>query len=492
MNTIQKNKLRYVLVICLYILFCICITVASSHLANKSVSTNNLELMDNTIGLMAEKVNNTINIMTGYVEEASVLLSSNRDFNYQENYDEIKSTKNNLPYMSIGFIDTVNSKIYGNASELNDFTKYNFMEIASKSNGVYITQPYRAIGTGTNVITMFDAIHNSNNQVTGYVFVTYALEQIQSIASTSILENEAEIYIMDSRSGNYIHCTETKDYPAGSWFNIAMEKADFKCLAGYDLNDWLNNMKNGEDMDVLCFDLNGTTYTQAFRKIDNMNGWYVVVRIPSHFLSNNLEQTIRILTITLCVMLLATIMLAGFLLHSEIFQKKLLQDVSSHDHLTNAKNRRAFDSVLDSYFKSKNLKPSAIIAFDMDNFKPVNDTYGHDVGDQLLIAFAKNLEKIFGKNGVVVRMGGDEFSVFLQGISDRNTIDLYLEALRKDLSCVHISDDIVLDVHFSVGVSCFPTDTDEPELFEKYADKALYYAKNNGRNCTCWYSDIKQ
>lgn len=486
----KSDGQHYIVLILIYIFVCMGVIAFSFGISNNLVLENNLIMMNNTISLMAEKMNNSISVMMGYVEEASALLSSHSNLNFEKRYEEIKKGDASLPYMSIGFVDK-DGKIYGTVSEKSDFKKYNFAEQLKDTEEVYITKPYRALGTGTNVFTMFDAIYNED-KIIGYVFVTYPISQIQGITNTGVLEKEAEIYIMNSRSGNYIRCTKTADYVAGSWNNVIMEKNSMECLQGYDIDLWLQKMRKGEETDTVCFKMNNRIYTQAFKRIEGMEGWYIIVRIPSQYLSSSINATVKVLGLTLVLLLAATLTLASLLLRNEVFQNNKLKKISTYDPLTKVLNRRAFYSIMHNYITQKEIKPCVVIYMDMDEFKPINDKYGHDAGDKMLIKFAELLSAAFDNCGSVVRMGGDEFVVFMENTSSKQFVNEKIDVFRESLKGVSIEGVDTFDVKCSIGVAGYPDDTKEPEMLEKYADKALYYVKNNGKNNTCWYSEMSE
>lgn len=487
----ESSKGNRIFSIVLYLVFCVAVIVISNNISRKQVKENNLLLMNNTIGLMAEKINNSISVMIGYVDEASAMLTSHSDLDLEQRYYDIhNNTDVKLPYMSLGFVDT-NGKVYGTYGEVHDIEKYKFYWQARKADGVYITQPYRATGSGTNVITMFGSIYQQG-EYNGSVFVTYSLDQVQSYANTGILENDAEIFLMNCFSGNYIRCTQTDKYAAGSWNNLMFEKGGMECINNYTIDDWQNEMCSGENNSSVFFNMDGVDYIQSFQKINGMENWFVVVRVPSSKLAKGMNDNMRVMFFTLAILLVGTLLLALSLIYDEMLQKKQLQIISSHDPLTKAMNRRAYYTEVHDYFiKKGSNKRCALIFFDMDDFKPVNDKYGHDAGDKMLKEFSARLDLIFGKDGYVVRMGGDEFVVFLKNVPSREYVDKLIADFRKKLQGVDIPGAAVFDVKCSIGVAMSPNDTKNFEELEKYADRALYYVKNNGKNKTCWYSEIK-
>ncbi len=169
------------------------------------------------------------------------------------------------------------------------------------------------------------------------------------------------------------------------------------------------------------------------------------------------------------------------LTHKKHTQDKLLQ-LSIKDGLTNLFNRRHFNKIFyDEVDKSlENEKPFSLIIFDIDHFKNINDTYGHDVGDIVLKELAQLISDNVRTSDMVFRIGGEEFAVLLLG-TDAKTAYAIAEKLRKIVE--NHDFEKVGKVTISLGVAGLK-DNDSPEELFKKADKALYEAKNSGRNKT--------
>lgn len=133
--------------------------------------------------------------------------------------------------------------------------------------------------------------------------------------------------------------------------------------------------------------------------------------------------------------------------------------------------------------------PGAFMMIDIDNFKHINDNYGHIVGDNILKMFANMLKENTREEDVVCRMGGDDFSVFLTDMTDRQDIarkaqdilDMFSEKLKK-MDCETVTS-------VSIGIAVFPNDGKNFDVLFNNADKSLYYVKKNGKNAYAFYSD---
>jgi diguanylate cyclase (GGDEF)-like protein/PAS domain S-box-containing protein len=161
-----------------------------------------------------------------------------------------------------------------------------------------------------------------------------------------------------------------------------------------------------------------------------------------------------------------------------------------HDALTALPNRRLFQDRLEQALvqAERTVCSLAVLFVDLDRFKVINDSLGHDMGDQLLQAAAKRLNDIVRKEDTVARLGGDEFTVLLPRIERRQDVE---KMLGKIISVFRRPFEIagqILHISPSIGVALFPGDGETPERLMKNADSAMYCTKAAGRNGYRFYS----
>lgn len=186
-------------------------------------------------------------------------------------------------------------------------------------------------------------------------------------------------------------------------------------------------------------------------------------------------------------LLLATLILVRFILQGHAMLVDLLQlqhqtrDLAHTDPLTGLANRRALDArIAELLAKGEGAPPFKLVLLDLDGFKPVNDRYGHAVGDRLLCGVAERLSEVVGDDGLVVRQGGDEFAVLIPPQSRLQDTPL-AEHLLIALVRPHMIEGVAVSVGASAGVAQWPADgTDADALFD-FADRALYQAKAETR-----------
>lgn len=161
-----------------------------------------------------------------------------------------------------------------------------------------------------------------------------------------------------------------------------------------------------------------------------------------------------------------------------------LQFMAQHDSLTGLPNRALFfDRLQNALARARRDKSRLAVLFvDMDEFKAVNDNYGHNVGDKLLQSVAKRLKRSVRESDTVGRLGGDEFVVVLNVIEYVQDAILVAEKILADLGLPHEFQSITLQVSPSIGIAVFPDDGENDKQLVSSADDAMYRAKRNGGN----------
>ena len=167
---------------------------------------------------------------------------------------------------------------------------------------------------------------------------------------------------------------------------------------------------------------------------------------------------------------------------SVIMEKKRIEYERDYDSTTGLLNRRAYGQRLAELFHNKSeLKTTAIIMLDLDNLKYVNDTYGHDFGDDYIKTAATMLKKFQAYGGIVSRLSGDEFNVCLPGFSSKEEVREIIAEVRGQLlqsSCL-LADGTHFKIRASAGVAWYPDDAKSYEQLMKYADFAMYTIKHS-------------
>jgi diguanylate cyclase (GGDEF)-like protein/PAS domain S-box-containing protein len=167
-----------------------------------------------------------------------------------------------------------------------------------------------------------------------------------------------------------------------------------------------------------------------------------------------------------------------------------LKYLAHHDTVTNLPNRTLFmDRLSRALVRAERIKQQVAVLFmDLDRFKIVNDTLGHDVGDKLLHSVATRLQQNVRKGDTIARLGGDEFALILEDIHQIDNVTSIVEKIIAAFNAPHVVDKKELSVSASIGVAMYPADGEDISGLLRHADIAMYRAKENGGNNYCFYS----
>lgn len=164
-------------------------------------------------------------------------------------------------------------------------------------------------------------------------------------------------------------------------------------------------------------------------------------------------------------------------------------DELTMDSLTNVYNKKTITEYAAKLVKEEKINRVSIAILDIDYFKQVNDRFGHLYGDKVLARVAKKLKEVVGEDGVVGRIGGDEFMIVLKGINDDYSLRGVLRAIRTQVKWEFKNDYENFQVTTSIGVAFSPNNGHEYEELFKKADFCLYVAKEKGRDRYVFFRD---
>ena len=158
--------------------------------------------------------------------------------------------------------------------------------------------------------------------------------------------------------------------------------------------------------------------------------------------------------------------------------------LATHDPLTGLSNRLLLDDRLDHAINHAERfnKCISIVFCDLDNFKPINDTYGHSVGDEVLKKVGGALKDILRKDDTICRFGGDEFVILVEDIENFEYLDEILRRINALTQTPYQIDGNTISIGMSIGASIYPEDGETPEALINAADTAMYKAKKGGKN----------
>ncbi|MDP2833527.1 MAG: EAL domain-containing protein [Pseudomonadota bacterium] len=164
-------------------------------------------------------------------------------------------------------------------------------------------------------------------------------------------------------------------------------------------------------------------------------------------------------------------------------QEQQLQHLAQHDALTGIPNRVLLaDRMRQAIAQASRSGDLLAVGYlDLDGFKPINDTYGHEAGDRLLVEMARRISEALRSGDTVARLGGDEFVFLLQGLKDLAECEITLNRLLHAINQPVPLNGQMVNLSASIGVSLYPSDDEDPDTLLRHADQAMYAAKQAGR-----------
>lgn len=287
------------------------------------------------------------------------------------------------------------------------------------------------------------------------------------------------------------------------WNYLASGAATVPCWTALGVLYWLNPASGTAEIALVLWAaqlINTQRFIyQSVLAIGVGNSSTIAVMIILPLIAPRFEPIVQVL-ITFGIAVCIGFAISGALMTMKTMrslsaQKAAMEYAATHDQLTQLKNRGFFQEQLASLLSNR--RDCAVLFIDLDRFKRVNDTLGHQAGDELLKAFSKRLSKVTPSNAIVARFGGDEFAVLIDLSQEQQDLKQLstdiIDCAGKPFELQVGQDWGVAQIGSSIGVALGPEHGANPSEMMRKADLALYSAKTNGRNLFKIYcSDVGQ
>jgi len=449
---------------------------------NKINLKNDLLDYGNVIRKKTDKMIDDSQFLTALVKQlfiTSFNKPTSEDFNKIDLYNDsiITFCNNRNEYYGIKLIDTKGNEIINIHFHKNGYYSFlnkdkSYTNESDFKDAIILEEGQVAFSSITdhNTINLYEPIFNYKHETIGLLVIEAFVNSIFSNPHEMNLYN----YECVDADGNYIKSdiisgkvssnVNIKEINQALFESIMLNKQDFfnsKGVFAYHKKIYLYNSK-----------------------ISNLDKPYYIINYLSREYYENLN---KLLTKKIIIDLIIAIFLAiifatswGLFRAKEHKYKKLLTTLAYRDHLTSIYNREFFMKELNS--KIENNIPYSLIYFDVDDFKFINDTYGHSCGDFVLIEIANRLLEVLRNGDMVARIGGDEFNVCINNITDKAIVENILERIKNKFlePMLYGGEEII--VSFSMGISFFPEDAQSLNDILVKADTAMYYIKKRKKN----------
>lgn len=443
---------------------------AINHIETSSIPlvSENILMLVNSYYLLAKKA---VSVMaTNFFIDYWVL---NDDENIDDIVQFLKKIKEEYNYTTTFFVSTKTYRYYYNKGYLRTVSQndpidnwyFNFLNLESDFE---VNIDYDS-DQGDN-LTLFvnQKVYDSNGIINGVIGISVAMDYFTKAIAENENKYSRRIFLVDNKG--YIQVNrDISIIKKATIFDIYNE--DKNIVALLDSSNGSTSIRYKKDKNDLIL---------SSKYIEELD-WFLILE---HNVTNEIKDANQRLLRTIiygAILLIITILIVSFIIK---YYTRELNYAAITDPLTNLFNRREFNRQIHIYLsRMLRLKtPFSIIMIDIDYFKKINDTYGHDIGDNVLKVVSNVFSSCIRSYDVVCRLGGDEFIILLESDLD-NSISL-VERINSELERADIKafDGKKINITLSIGIYEAKW-SDSIEGVMKKADEALYNAKEGGRNC---------
>lgn len=458
---------NYIISIAIFIIAIVLGIVVFFNCVQTSVEINSKETLATNVKRQSEHLNAILNINYSYLNEIAQDMSKTDSLFSQENLTRLKTLMYKTDLNRTAIIDTKGDALYDNEVRKNVSYRRYFKEAISGQQT--LSDPLESSVDGQTRVILGVPIYKEG-QVIGVLGGSYNVTKLSNMLFNDLFDGKGHNFIV-AQDGDII----TKDKNLSKKYNMEPTNNlfDLSICRQKKLYRDFKNQKSG------LVTLKSNTYGEFYLAYSplKINNWIIGYVIPvktaqsSYSFITNYEI---IFIVSFCFIVLALIL---YLAYKNGKEKKALISIAQMDPLTNVYNKEATQKLIDQ--KLEDDQEHCFLILDIDDFKSVNDNYGHIVGDKVLIQLAQLFKTHFRQNDIVGRIGGDEFIVF---INDRAVGEKRVQDLIEKVNQIHIDELENLQLSISVGIAYAPSQGTTFQELYRNADHALYQRKRTGKN----------
>ena len=470
------------------VMFIVYIQEEAIHKNKESISSNFLKKLTHKVNVEAVEINEFIDFIQENKNVTDLFTSSNK----QELYNSIKATytrlNQNVELTHMYFIKPdgrVLLRIHDYDRD-NDFIDRKTFKTAQKQQTLFYGLEF---GVKNNYTLRVVKPWIVNGELIGYLELGKEINTIIDELSVSLNTNiyiavKKDIY---AHTSPYIKEQLAKKETTDNYY-IMYKTANAPYEIGSVLNDTFPKIEmEFEDSEYYIS-------KQLLTDVSNEKLGYFVLLIDVSLEHSIMYDSIKVLTGVFLIVSLVLIIGGNILIRKR--EKNInnltleLEVQANHDALTGLPNRQLFTDRLNQAITKaqRNNTKMALFFIDLDHFKEINDSLGHDIGDKVLKVVTKKLLSILRKEDSLARLGGDEFTVIVNDLKNGEDASILAEKILKVLAEPIVIYDNELYVSSSIGISLYPDDGGLVQNLLKFADAAMYRAKSEGRNNFQFYS----
>lgn len=462
----QKNFVKnYIYAITIFIITLVIGISIFFNVVQSSIEKNSRETLITNVTQQSEHLNTILNINYSYLNVLAQELSKSEDLFSENNISLIKAFMENTDLNRTAIIDSDGNALYDNNVVKNVAHRRYFKE--SMQGKQSLSDPLESsVDQQTRVILSVPIY--KNNQVIGVVGGSYNVTKLGNMLFDDLFDGQGKSFIVD-QDGNLI----TRDKKYEKKHNIKTIDNLFDICDEKEVKTDFNQQES--DLIQIQTKKNKSLYL-AYSPL-KINDWMICYIVPVHVAQESYTFIKHYETLLATFLGLIVLSLMIYLAHSNSRENKYLIHLSEIDPLTSVFNKETTQKLIDQ--KLKNHEHFCFLILDVDDFKSVNDNYGHAVGDKVLKNLSDLFKNHFRQTDIVGRIGGDEFIILIE---DEHIAESRIQSLLKKVNTLKIEELQDFKLSISVGMAFAPSNgTTFMELY-RHADHALYQTKRTGKN----------
>lgn len=462
----QKNFVKnYIYAITIFIITLVIGISIFFNVVQSSIEKNSRETLITNVTQQSEHLNTILNINYSYLNVLAQELSKSEDLFSESNISLIKAFMENTDLNRTAIIDSDGNALYDNNVVKNVAHRRYFKE--SMQGKQSLSGPLESsVDQQTRVILSVPIY--KNNQVIGVVGGSYNVTKLGNMLFDDLFDGQGKSFIVD-QDGNLI----TRDKKYEKKHNIKTIDNLFDICDEKEVKTDFNQQES--DLIQIQTKKNKSLYL-AYSPL-KINDWMICYIVPVHVAQESYTFIKHYETLLATFLGLIVLSLMIYLAHSNSRENKYLIHLSEIDPLTSVFNKETTQKLIDQ--KLKNHEHFCFLILDVDDFKSVNDNYGHAVGDKVLKNLSDLFKNHFRQTDIVGRIGGDEFIILIE---DEHIAESRIQSLLKKVNELKIEELQDFKLSISVGMAFAPSNgTTFMELY-RHADHALYQTKRTGKN----------
>lgn len=462
----QKNFVKnYIYAITIFIITLVIGISIFFNVVQSSIEKNSRETLITNVTQQSERLNTILNINYSYLNVLAQELSKSEDLFSENNISLIKAFMENTDLNRTAIIDSDGNALYDNNVVKNVAHRRYFKE--SMQGKQSLSDPLESsVDQQTRVILSVPIY--KNNQVIGVVGGSYNVTKLGNMLLDDLFDGQGKSFIVD-QDGNLI----TRDKKYEKKHNIKTIDNLFDICDEKEVKTDFNQQES--DLIQIQTKKNKSLYL-AYSPL-KINDWMICYIVPVHVAQESYTFIKHYETLLATFLGLIVLSLMIYLAHSNSRENKYLIHLSEIDPLTSVFNKETTQKLIDQ--KLKNHEHFCFLILDVDDFKSVNDNYGHAVGDKVLKNLSDLFKNHFRQTDIVGRIGGDEFIILIE---DEHIAESRIQSLLQKVNELKIEELQDFKLSISVGMAFAPSNgTTFMELY-RHADHALYQTKRTGKN----------